>query len=100
MCDGHGRIYRCMPQLDLMQGAGQEQGAILDTFEYNEEEMDGNNMEERTEIILATTFMVMVVLSFVAYFVYRCEKNYTRSRLQVNFKIICFNSIFYSLRDC
>merc|ERR1711862_328947 len=36
--------------------------------------------DERTEIILAATFLLIVILSFMAFVIQRCEKSYYYSR--------------------
>ena len=61
---------RCVPVVDALQGA---QGAQHQESFYEdqdtmvvEEPLLGKAGDERTEIILAATFLLMVILSFIA----------------------------------
>nr|XP_040571559.1 uncharacterized protein LOC121120764 isoform X2 [Lepeophtheirus salmonis] len=44
-------------------------------------------LDEQTEIILAATFLVLIILAFISFVIYRCEKNYMRRRLHQSFQM-------------
>jgi len=75
---------RCVPVVDALQGgqAGQHQDSFYEEQDtlVVEEPLLGKAGDERTEIILAATFLLMVILSFVAFIIHRCERSlYHRS---------------------
>ena len=69
-CDARKRILSCLPVVDALQGcqAGQHQDSFYEEQDtlVVEEPLLGKAGDERTEIILAATFLLMVILSFVA----------------------------------
>jgi len=83
ICDGRGRIYKCFPDAspDAVGGLNGDHGteALLsrDALESGDFAFspDGDlvpidrdrdrGLDERTEIILAATFLVLIVLAFV-----------------------------------
>ena len=84
MCDNRGRIYRCVAQVDTIHNVGQDPDPVLDqTLVHDSPSDPSQTLDERTEVILAATFLVLVVLTFVAFVIYRCERTYTRRTLQV-----------------
>jgi len=78
-CDGRKRILRCVPVVDALQGgqASQHQDTFYEEPDplMAEETMMGRAGDERTEIILAATFLLMVILSFIAFIIHRCERS-------------------------
>ena len=92
ICDARGRIYKCFPSLDALQasdhgggvnGAGGDlageamlsrddragdAGMMGDDLGFD---LDGGGLrrrrglDERTEIILAATFLVLIILAFI-----------------------------------
>ncbi|XP_059087357.1 uncharacterized protein LOC131883801 [Tigriopus californicus] len=106
ICDNRGRIYKCFPNLEniptdhnhdpngeamLSRDDRAESGllgddmSVIDTLTGNAGRDRG--LDERTEIILAATFLVLIILAFISFVIYRCEKNYMRRRLQESFHI-------------
>ena len=69
-CDARKQILRCVPVVDALQGG--QWGQHQDTFYAEpdplmaEETLMGKAVDERTEIILAAIFLLMVILSFIA----------------------------------
>jgi len=89
-CDSRKRILRCVPVVDSLQSARVGTGGMDDGL-YDDLEADSLEDElghgakvgdERTEIILAATFLLIVILSFIAFIIHRCERNlYQRKHL-------------------
>ena len=68
MCDNRGRIYRCVAQVDTIHNVGQDPDPVLDqTLVHDSPSDPSQTLDERTEVILAATFLVLVVLTFVAW---------------------------------
>ena len=88
ICDARGRIYKCFPSLDALQSAGGHDGqggdlgpgeAMLSRDDRSDPGMLGDDLDfeglggpgsrrgldERTEIILAATFLVLIILAFI-----------------------------------
>ena len=71
-CDARKRILRCIPVVDTVQTGQLGQQQHSDPFYEEpdpllaEESQVGRVGDERTEIILAATFLLMVILSFIA----------------------------------
>jgi hypothetical protein len=85
ICDSRARIYKCFPNLDPSGGDGLDMdqeallsrddrdggGGLLGGDDYLG--LDGltgpggrrRGLDERTEIILAATFLVLIILSFI-----------------------------------
>jgi len=87
-CDARKRILRCVPVVDSHQsarvGAGALEDGLYDDVEpvLDEELGQAKVGDERTEIILAATFLLIVILSFIAFIIHRCERNlYQRKHL-------------------
>lgn len=99
ICDSRGRIFRCVNSMEAMQTDDDMVGEAMLRDDRGEsglslaEDMagldlgSGRGLDERTEIILAATFLVLIILAFISFVIYRCEKNYMRRRLQESFHL-------------
>ncbi|XP_023346092.1 uncharacterized protein LOC111715073 [Eurytemora carolleeae] len=59
---------------------GQDPPDYMDSSILSAEDNLHRPADERTEIILAATFLVLVVLTFIAFMIYRCEKSFNRRK--------------------
>ena len=66
-------MFRCVPVLDSIHSSSGERVAQSSVYDFgnhhSEEDRSSSSLEmtdERTEIILAATFLLIVVLSFIA----------------------------------
>jgi len=96
VCDDGGRIYKCFPEIKSehgSRGAGGVTGAqtqLTDAYKGPPDEHDA--LDRSTEIVLASTFLILVILMFLAFIVHRCEKTFIRSRTQGHHQ--CQNSMY------
>jgi len=92
VCDDSGRIYKCFPdikgdQSSQKSGAGSLGGVMigantqLDSL-HRKLGLDPDTFDRSTEIVLASTFLILVILIFVAFIIHRCEKTFVRRRSQ------------------
>ena len=69
-CSDSGRPVHCLPILDYEQGeTGEEEGELYHQGEYFVEQegvMGRRDDTEWTEVILATTFLIIIILMFIA----------------------------------
>ena len=64
-CDNRGTAVRCLPVMDLSaryKGVSENNDDIKDIME---EKRDGYNLDQSTEIILAFTLLIIIILSFI-----------------------------------
>lgn len=84
-CDGRTkRILRCISIL-ASSGQGKEPPSIADSYyedpdvlPVESESERGDGGDERTELLLAATFLLMVILSFLGFLIHRCERHLLR----------------------
>lgn len=106
ICDGRGGlgvIYRCFHSLEALRTDDHDLTGEALLNRDSENGLPGGNpddltldsitsfgsrgLDEKTEIILAATFLVLIILAFISFVIYRCEKNYMRRRLQESFHL-------------
>jgi len=89
VCD-EGRIYKCFPDLKSetgVAGGGQGpkpgSGVVLGANTQLSDMSpfaDITGFDRSTEVVLASTFLILVILMFLAFIVHRCEKSFARNR--------------------
>jgi len=73
VCDGGGNIFRCFPDLGQEAAEATKRRRVADRPAgiYRE---DFTLLDGGTELVLAVTFLVLVVLIFVGFICYKCER--------------------------
>merc|ERR1712183_97015 len=91
VCD-RGEIFKCFPDLKSdnvgggggLHGQGKAGSGVM--VGANTQISDNNSMEDTldrsTEVVLASTFLILVILIFIAFIIHRCEKTFVHSRRQ------------------
>ena len=84
ICDARGRIYKCFPNLENLDDPHHQEEALMSSRDGRDDggmlggddvgmldSLTGGSssrsrgLDERTEIILAATFLVLVILTFI-----------------------------------
>jgi len=83
VCDGSLRIYKCFPELESDQKqSSNHKIAEASLFKPPHSTKDSTFLDGSTEIVLASTFLLLVILVFFGFVLYRCEKTLLKKRNQ------------------
>jgi len=80
VCDGGGNIFRCFP--DLGQEAEATKRRRVSDRPPGIYREDFTLLDGGTELVLAVTFLVLVILIFVGFICYKCERALDHTKRQ------------------